>query len=206
MKPSNNNMEEKTGRLMNLIQAAIPVLIATFLLVNQFVHSTIISWTMVGLSYVIIGVPILCRWNASRNKLTLRKALEIMNACGLDAKIQGNEILWKAGGQINVLRMSGTLIQLSREFEMEGAEEHARTMEKAATETMREVSMAKVIVSRPSPTSIGLSFLTEAFCSSPKSFSEFLPAYIQVLDVAEERQRLHFKEVKPERQRIGFNV
>ena len=76
MKPSNNNMEEKTGRLMNLIQAAIPVLIATFLLVNQFVHSTIMSWTMVGLSYVIIGVPILCRWSASRNKLTLRKALE----------------------------------------------------------------------------------------------------------------------------------
>lgn len=205
-KQSNSNMEEKAGRFMNLVQVAIPVLIATFLLVNQFVKSTIISWTMVGLSYIIIAVPILCRWNASRNKLTLRKALEIMSACGLDAKIQGNEIIWKAGGQINVLRMNGTLIQLSREFEIEGAEEHVRSMEKAATETMREVSMAKVIVSRPSLTSIGLSFLTEAICSSPKSFSEFLPAYIQVLDIAEERQKVHFKEAKPERRKIGFTI
>ena len=148
----------------------------------------------------------LYRWIVSRRKLTLRKALEIMSASGLDARIRGNEILWKAGGQINVLRMNGALIQLSREFELEGAEENVRSMEKAATETMREVSLAKVIVSRPSPTSIGLSFLTEAFCSSPRSFSEFLPAYIQVLDVAEERQRFHFKEVKPERRKIGFTV
>ena len=102
--------------------------------------------------------------------------------------------------------MSGSLIQLSREFELEGADENVRSMEKAATETMREVSLAKVIVTRPSPTLISLSFLTDALCSFPKSFNEFLPAYIQVLDVAEERQRIHFSEDKPERKRIGFSL
>ena len=196
----------RSGRFMYLAQVIIPVLISTFLLADQFIKSPMMRWMMVGLSYLIILVPLLYRWIVSRRKLTLRKALEIMSASGLDARIRGNVILWKAGGQINVLRMNGALIQLSREFELEGAEENVRSMEKAATETMREVSLAKVIVSRPSPTSIGLSFLTEAFCSSPKSFSEFLPAYIQVLDVAEERQRFHFKEVKPERRKIGFTV
>jgi hypothetical protein len=191
---------------MYLTQVIIPVLISTFLLADQFIKSPVMRWMMVSLSYIMIIVPMLYRWIVSRRKLTLRKALEIMSASGFDARIRGNEILWKAGGQINVLRMNGALIQLSREFELEGAEENVRSMEKAATETMREVSLAKVIVSRPSPTSIGLSFLTEAFCSSPKSFSEFLPAYIQVLDVAEERQRFHFKEVKPERRKIGFTV
>lgn len=196
----------RSGRFMYLAQVIIPILISTFLLADQFINSPVTRWMMVGLSYIMILVPMLCRWVMSRRKLTLRKALEIMSASGLDARIRGNEIFWKAGGQINVLRMNGTLIQLSREFELEGAEENVRSMEKAATETMREVSLAKVIVSRPSPTSIGLSFLTEAFCSSPRSFSEFLPAYIQVLDVAEERQRFHFKEVKPERRKIGFTV
>ena len=196
----------RSGRFIYLAQVIIPVLISTFLLADQFIKSPMMRWMMVGLSYLIILVPLLYRWIVSRRKLTLRKALEIMSASGLDARIRGNEILWKAGGQINVLRMNGALIQLSREFELEGAEENVRSMEKAATETMREVSLAKVIVSRPSPTSIGLSFLTEAFCSSPKSFSEFLPAYIQVRDVAEERQRFHFKEVKPERRKIGFTV
>ena len=196
----------RSGLFMYLAQVIIQVLISTFLLADQFIKSPAMRWIMVGLSYIMILVPLFYRRVMSKRKLTLRKALEIMSASGLDARIRGNEILWKAGGQINVLRMNGALIQLSREFELEGAEENVRSMEKAATETMREVSLAKVIVSRPSPTSIGLSFLTEAFCSSPKSFSEFLPAYIQVLDVAEERQRFHFKEVKPERRKIGFTV
>ena len=196
----------RSERFMYLAQVIIPVLISSFLLADQFIKSPVMRWMMVSLSYMMILVPMLYRRIVSKRKLTLRKALEIMNASGLDARIRGNEILWKAGGQINVLRMNGALIQLCREFELEGAEENVRSMEKAATETMREVSLAKVIVSRPSPTSIGLSFLTEAFCSSPRSFSEFLPAYIQVLDVAEERQRFHFKEVKPERRKIGFTV
>lgn len=196
----------QSGRFMYLAQVIIPVLISAFMLADQFIKSPVMRWIMVSLSYIMIIVPMLYRWIVSRRKLTLQKALEIMSASGLDARIRENEILWKAGGQINVLRMNGALIQLSREFELEGAEENVRSMEKAATETMREVSLAKVIVSRPSPTSIGLSFLTEAFCSSPRSFSEYLPAYIQVLDVAEERQRFHFKEVKPERRKIGFTV
>ena len=196
----------KVGRFSRTAQILMPALIAVFLLVNQFVESQVARWSMVGLSFAMILVPLIHNWIIARRKLTLNKALKIMSACGLDAKIKGNEILWRAGGQINVLRMNGPLIQLSRDFELEGAEENVRSMEKAATETMREVSLAKVIVTRQSPNSIGLSFLTEAFCSSPKTFSEFLPAYIQVLDVAEERQRVHFIEVKPERRRIGFNV
>lgn len=216
MKENNSNMGENTEgkhqelsrswRFMNLDRVIIPILVSTFLLVDQFIMSPVTRWMMVSLSYVMILVPMTCRWVASRRKLTLRRALDIMSACGLDAKIKGDEIIWKAGGQINVLRMNGALIQLSREFELEGAEETVKSMEKAATETMREVSLAKAIVSRPSPTSIGLSFLTEAFCSSPKSFSEFLPSYLQVLDAAEERQRAHLKEVKPERRRIGFTI
>lgn len=207
MDQNGNKMGEKMNeKATDMIRIVIPILISSFLLASQFITSSAVKWAMVGLSYLMILVPVLHRWAVSRRRLTLHKALEIMSTCGLDARIQGDAIVWKAGGQINVLRMNGALIQLSREFELEGAEENVRSMEKAATETMREVSLAKVIVSRPSPTSIGLAFLTEAFCSSPKSFSEFLPAYIQVLDVAEERQRLHFKEVKPERQRIGFNV
>ena len=198
--------DERFNRFSKAIHLLVPILIACFLLADQFVEVPVMRWAMVGMSFTMILIPLVHRWFVTRKKLTLRKAFEIMSACGLDAKINGNEILWKAGGQINVLRMSGALIQLSREFELEGAEENVRSMEKAATETMREVSLAKVIVTRPSPTSIGLSFLTEAFCSSTKSFSEFLPAYIQVLDVAEERQRVHFKEVKPERKRIGFTA
>ncbi len=216
MKENSSNMCEKTEeksqelsrseRFIYLSRMIIPVLISTFLLADQFIMSPVTRWMMVSLSYIMILVPMTCRWVASRRKLTLRRALDIMSACGLDAKIKGDEIIWKAGGQINVLRMKGALIQMSREFELEGEEEIVKTMEKAATETMREVSLAKVIVSRPSPTSIGLYFLTEAFCSSPKSFSEFLPAYLQVLDAAEERQRAHLKEVKPERRRIGFTI
>ena len=200
-----NTESNRLGRYSSLVQVFIPICIAAFLLADQFVKMPAARWAMVGLSFMMILVP-LHRWVLSRRRLTLRKALEIMSARGLDARIKGNEILWRAAGQINVLRMNGALIQLSREFELEGAEENVRSMEKAATETMREVSLAKVIVTRPSPNSIGLSFMTEAFCSSPRTFSEFLPAYIEVLDVAEERQRFHFKEVKPERRRIGFNV
>ena len=198
--------DERFNRITEALHLLVSVLIAIFLLADQFVAAPMLRWAMVGMSFIMILIPIVHRWFVTRRKLTLHKALEIMNACGLDAKIRGDEIIWKAGGQINVLRMNGALIQLSREFELNGVEENARSMEKAATETMREVSLAKVIVTRPSPTSIGLSFLTEAFCSSSKSFSELLPAYIQVLDVAEERQRVHFIEVKPERRRIGFNV
>ena len=137
----------RSGRFMYLAQVIIPVLISTFLLADQFIKSPMMRWMMVGLSYLIILVPLLYRWIVSRRKLTLRKALEIMSASGFDARIRGNEILWKAGGQINVLRMNGALIQLSREFELEGAEENVRSMEKAATETMREVSLAKVSMS-----------------------------------------------------------
>ena len=129
----------RSGRFMYLAQVIIPVLISTFLLADQFIKSPMMRWMMVGLSYLIILVPLLYRWIVSRRKLTLRKALEIMSASGLDARIRGNEILWKAGGQINVLRMNGALIQLSREFELEGAEENVRSMEKAATETMRSL-------------------------------------------------------------------
>ena len=215
MKQNSENMNKQMngeftktqfGSFTSIVQAIIPMLIAAFLLADQFISIPVMRWGMVGMSFILILVPMIHRWVISRRTLTLRKALEIMSACGLDAKIKGNEIYWRSGGQINVLRMSGSLIQLSREFELEGADENVRSMEKAATETMREVSLAKVIVTRPSPTLIGLSFLTEAFCSSPKSFSEFLPAYIQVLDVAEERQRIHFSEVKPERRRIGFSI
>lgn len=201
-----NTESNRLGRYSSLVQVFIPICVAAFLLADQFVKMPAARWAMVGLSFMMILVPLIHRWVLSRRRLTLRKALEIMSARGLDARIKGNEILWRAAGQINVLRMNGALIQVSREFELEGAEENVRSMEKAATETMREVSLAKVIVTRPSPNSIGLSFMTEAFCSSPRTFSEFLPAYIEVLDVAEERQRFHFKEVKPERRRIGFNV
>jgi hypothetical protein len=215
MKKTSEDMNEQVkgesrktqfGRFMNLVQAIIPMLVAVFLLIDQFISSPLMRWGMVGMSFILVLVPLIRRWVISRHTLILRKALEIMSACGLDAKIKGNEIYWRTGGQINVLRMNGALIQLSREYELEGAEENVRSMEKAATETMKEVSLAKVIVTRPSSTLIGLSFLTEAFCSSPKSFSEFLPAYIQVLDVAEERQRIHLSEVKPERRRIGFSI
>lgn len=198
--------DERFNRITEALHLLVSVLIACFLLADQFVAAPMLRWAMVGMSFIMILIPIVHRWFVTRRKLTLHKALEIMNVCGLDAKIRGDEIIWRAGGQINVLRMNGALIQLSREFELNGVEENARSMEKAAAETMREVSLAKVIVTRPSPTSIGLSFLTEAFCSSSKSFSELLQAYIQVLDVAEERQRIHLKEVKPERKRIGFTV
>ena len=198
--------EKMNGKATDMIRIVIPILISSFLLADQFITSSVVKWTMVGLSYTMILVPVLRRWAVSRRRLTLQKALEIMSACGLDARILGDAIVWKSVGQMNALRLNGALVQLSREFEFEGAEEKMRSMEKAATETMREVSLAKVIVSRPSPVSIGLSFLTEAYCSSLKSFSEFLPAYIQVLDAAEERHRFHFKEEKPERRKIGFNV
>ena len=201
-----NPVITRPSRNRSLVQVLIPMCIAAFLFADQFVKTPAARWTMVGLSFIMILAPQIHRWVLSRSRLTLRKALEIMSARGLDARIKGNEILWRAAGQINVLRMNGALIQLSRELELEGAEENVRSMEKAATETMREVSLAKVIVTRPSPNSIGLSFMTEAFCSSPKSFSEFLPAYLEVLDVAEERQRFHFKEVKPERRKIGFYI
>lgn len=206
-----NSMESQSknnlvGRFNRSTRKVVPGLIALFLLVDQFIESAVMRWVMVALSFVMILVPMIHRWLTARRKLTLRKALKIMSACGLDANIKGDVILWRAGGQVNVLRLNGPLIQLSREFELEGADDNAHYMEKAASETMREVSLAKVIVTRPSPTSIGLSFLTEAFCSSPKVFSEFLPAFIQVLDVAEERQRQHFTEVKPEKRRIGFTA
>jgi len=146
----NTTEVNRSGRFTRTVQILIPALIAVFLLVNQFVESQVARWSMVGVSFAIILVPLIQNRIIARRKLTLNKALKIMSAFGLDAKIKGNEILWRAGGQINVLRMNGPLIQLSRDFELEGAEEHVQSMEKAATETMREVSLAKVIVTRQS--------------------------------------------------------
>ena len=100
MKENNSNMGENTEgkhqelsrswRFMNLDRVIIPILVSTFLLVDQFIMSPVTRWMMVSLSYVMILVPMTCRWVASRRKLTLRRALDIMSACGLDAKIKGD--------------------------------------------------------------------------------------------------------------------
>ena len=73
---------------------------------------------------------------------------------------------------------------------------------------MKEVYLAKVSV-RMDNGSGRLAFSTESLCASAKEFSAYLPMCLEILDLAEDRQKEHIMEIRNAKgendpRKIGF--
>lgn len=190
--------------MKDTISKLTPAFLVILLCVNQLVHLAYLNWALVGIAISIAIAPFVVAFISERRTLTIAKALDILQSHGVEAELDGDVIRWQSDEKVGEIRIDGRLLQVSRYFKLPGESDTFHGMEKAAAETMNEVSMAKVVVSHNDTSEITLHFSAEAICATPKEFNDSFPAYARVLDVAEERQRFHFKEGKPERRKIGF--
>ena len=98
-------------------------------------------------------------------------------------------------------------LQIAREYEIPSNQAVIDGNEKAALETMKEVYLAKVSV-REGNGNRRLAFATESLCVSTKEFSTYLPMCLEILDLAEDRQREHIAEMRNRQEerpkRIGY--
>jgi len=135
----------------------------------------------------------------------------ILKKKGIKYSVKGNEIIWNQEGKEYVLRIhSHYQVEMACEYKAPETPEFLPIFKKAAELTMKEVYLAKVAVMNEEDGN-KLSISTQSLCATPKEFECYLPMCLEILGMAEKRQKLHcveyqnFLEKKNKnKNRIGF--
>lgn len=145
---------------------------------------------------IVFIAPFLLKSIRSHRGISAEKACTILKKRGFSPVIAGDEIHWISNGKECILRIhSHCQIEIAREYDIPPIQAAIDGNEKAALETMKEVYLAKVAV-RSECGSSRLAFSTESLCVSAKELSMYLPMCLDILDLAESRQREHIAEIR----------
>lgn len=196
------------GHRFGIIDMAVIALCAVCLIGIILVGKAWAAWSLAAVCVMLMLSPEAIQRGRMNRRLTLSSIFIRFRECGLNPVISGDMITWEHDGKKNSVRLvNGCQLQVFREYpflpEMDGK------FESAASATMSEVFSAKIGVHKNGADS-SIYFSTEMLCSSMKDFDRILPATVQILDTAEERQRENLRELlnddeKPAR-RIGFRI
>lgn len=165
--------------------------------------------TIAAVCAVVFLAPIIIRAFRNRNVLNAEKVCSILRKHGITPVVVGDEIRWSCNGKESVLRIrSHCQVEIAREYDIPSVPAVISGNEKAALETMKEVYLAKVAV-REEDGNNKLAFSTESLCVSAKELSAYIPMCLEILDLAESRQREHIAEIrngsgKGTSRKIGF--
>lgn len=171
-----------------------------------------ILWTKILASSICAFaflVPIVIRSVSRRTGISPEKVCSILKKRGFAPEVNGDEIRWISKGKECILRVwSHCQVEIAREYDLPPIPAAIEGNEKAALETMKEVYLAKVSV-RMDNGSGRLAFSTESLCASAKEFSAYLPMCLEILDLAEDRQKEHIMEIRNAKgedgpRKIGF--
>ena len=156
-------------------------------------------WTrniVAGVCALVFLVPVVIRMMRSRHGINTEKVCCVLRRRGYSPVVNGDEIRWTSNGKECILRVrSQCQVEIAREYDLPPVPAAIEGNEKAALETMKEVYLAKVTV-RENNGSSRLAFSTESRCASAKEFSAYLPMCLEILDLAEDRQREHINEIR----------
>lgn len=208
----NNEKKNLLGRILprhygriDLIMAGIGLLC---LIGIQATNSVVLGWILFGLGALSLAIPPAIDKVRERSSFGLSQALQILRRAGVSPSLVDGEIHWTGNGKQNILRVfNGGLLQVAREYPLikRGVLD---CNEKAALNTMKEICSVKVGVRRDDENRGSLVFSAESLCPSSKCFKQVFANYIQALDLAEQRQSVHLRELAEspaQRPRIGFN-
>lgn len=171
-----------------------------------------ILWTKILVSGICVFaflVPVAVRFIRRRVGLSPEKVCSILKRRGFSPVVDGDEIRWTSNGKECILRVrSQCQVEIAREYDLPPIPAAIEGNEKAALETMKEVYLAKVTV-RMDNGNGRLAFSTESLCASAKEFSIYLPMCLEILDLAEDRQKEHIMEIRNAKgengpRKIGF--
>lgn len=162
-----------------------------------------VKYTVVGICVLAFLVPVAIRSARKRGGINAEKVCGILKKRGFTPVMNGDEIRWTSNGKECILRVhSHCQVEIAREYDLPPIPAAIEGNQKAAVETMKEVYLAKVTV-REDNGSSRLSFATESLCVSAKEFSAYLPMCLEILDLAENRQKEHIMEIRNGKGEIG---
>lgn len=192
------------GHRFGVIDMIAFVFSASLIILSQVFSSSIIRWILSGSAIAVLLVPGVIQRIQMKNAFGIGAIYARFKRMNLNPEIDGNEIRWKVGEIVHVLRVFGHgQLQFCREYPANPA--NSKAFAAAANTTMSQIFSAKVGVKNEGE---NIFFATEMLCSSIKEFDKLFPACESILDAAEERQRVNFKEVleasKDSKRKIGF--
>lgn len=192
------------GHRFGLIDMIAFVLSASLIVLSQVFSASSIRWILSGSAIAALLLPGIIQRIQMKNAFGIGAIYARFKRMNLNPEIEGNEIRWKVGEIVHVLRIFGRgQLQFCREYPANPA--NSKAFAAAANTTMSQIFSAKVGVKDEGE---NIFFATEMLCSSIKEFDKLFPACESILDAAEERQRVNFKEVmeasKGTQRKIGF--
>ncbi|MCQ2165814.1 MAG: hypothetical protein MJY49_00075 [Bacteroidales bacterium] len=189
-------------------QVCMLVMAAGIAAISVFSH----QWLKIVIACIcgiVFLIPFLAKMVRSRNGISAEKVCSILRKRGLSPIVSGDEIRWVCNGKESVLRIRGCCqVEIAREYDIPSITATIEGNKKAALETMKEVYLAKVSV-REGNGNNKLAFSAESLCISAKELSAYIPMCMEILDLAEDRQREHISEIRnngadKSRRKIGF--
>ena len=168
---------------IDLIMAGVALLC---LIGIQVTTSVVMGWILLGVGTLSLAIPPVIDKVRERSSFGLNQALHILRRAGVSPSLVDGEIHWTGNGKQNILRVfNGGLLQVAREY-----------------------PLIKRGVLRDDENRGSLVFSAESLCPSSKCFKQVFANYIQALDLAEQRQSVHLRELAEspaQRPRIGFH-
>ena len=210
--PANKVEKAKKHRRIRLggpVEQTSMLVMAAGLAVVMLVSLPWVKYTVAGICALAFLVPVVVRTARKRGGINAEKVCSILKKRGFSPVVSGDEIRWTSNGKECILRVrSHCQVEIAREYDLPPIPAAIEGNQKAAVETMKEVYLAKVTV-REDNGSSRLAFSTESLCVSAKEFSAYLPMCLEILDLAEDRQREHITEIRNGKgsgatRRIGF--
>lgn len=197
--PSNAEREKKSYRRMRfggtVEQVCMLVMAAGIATITIFS----LQWlriVIVCVCGIVFLIPFLARMVRNRNGISAERVCTILRKRGFSPIVSGDEIRWIYNGKESVLRIhSCCQVEIAREYDIPSIPAAIEGNEKAALETMKEVYLAKVSV-REDNGNNKLAFSTESLCISTKELSAYIPMCMEILDLAEDRQKEHISEIR----------
>lgn len=196
-------------RLGGPVEQMSMLVMAAGLAVVLLVSIPCVKYTVAGICALAFLVPVVIRARRKRRGINAERVCSILKKRGFAPVVNGDEIRWTSNGKECILRVrSHCQVEIAREYDLPPIPAAIEGNQKAAVETMKEVYLAKVTV-RENNGSSRLAFSTESLCVSAKEFSAYLPMCLEILDLAEDRQREHITEIRKGKEnngthRIGF--
>lgn len=188
--------KQRPIRLGGPLEQMSMLVMAAGLTVVMLVSIPWVKYTVAGICALAFLVPVVIRAVRTRGGINAEKVCSILRKRGFSPVIIGDEIRWTSNGKECILRVrSCCQVEISREYDLPPIPAAIEGNQKAALETMKEVYLAKVTV-RDGNGNSRISFSTESLCVSTKEFSAYLPMCLEILDLAEDRQKEHIMEIR----------
>lgn len=210
MKKNENNQAQRLHlKFGDTIEQGCMIIMAIGLLASLFVEAAWEKIAIGGVCALVFMIPMVLRFLLKNKGINADKVCSVLKKRGISPVVDGNEIRWDSNGKECILRIrSECQVEIAREYDIPQVPAIIDGNEKAALETMKEVYLAKVSV-RENNGNRRLAFSTESLCVSAREFSTYLPMCLEILDLAENRQREHIAEINngqvdTKRRRIGF--